>query len=76
MGVVLNGKIFAISHAEVDVLKPRLMSKITEGGILFYEDADVGMSSHSENWLIAYENTEVIYFKRSDFMKIWDLHRI
>ena len=58
------------------MLKPRLMSKITEGSILFYEDADAGMSSHSENWLIAYENTEVIYFKRSDFAKIWDLHRM
>ncbi len=72
MGVVLVGTIFVLSHAEVDIMKPRLLFKCNEGQIIGNEDLDQGVSSHSESWLLTYENTEVIFFKKEHFQKIWD----
>jgi hypothetical protein len=73
VGVLVTGTIFALSHAESsDVLKPRLLSKLVEGAVLFYDIVDNGVSSHSETWLLAYETSEVIYFKREHFLEIWN----
>jgi len=40
VGVVLVGTLLALSHADADVMKPRLLFKCIEGSIIFHEDAD------------------------------------
>jgi hypothetical protein len=72
VGVVLVGTLFTLSHAEGDVMKPRLLSKLVEGSIIFHSDVDNGVSSHPETWIQAYETSEIIYFKRDHFIKLWE----
>jgi hypothetical protein len=72
VGVVLVGTIFVLSHAELDIMKPRLLFKCNEGSIIGNENLDNGVSSHSETWLLAYENSEIIFFKKEHFQRIWD----
>lgn len=72
VGVVIVGTLFALSHADANVLKPRLLFKLVEGSILFHRDVDNGITSHAETWMQAYETTEIIFFKRAHFQKMWD----
>jgi hypothetical protein len=65
-----------LSHAEEDTLKPRLLFKCIEGQIIGNEESDNGATSHSETWLLAYENSEVIFLKKDNFQKIWDHQRM
>lgn len=51
VGVVLIGTLFALSHAEENVMKPRLLFKIVEGSILFHPEIDNGQTSHPETWI-------------------------
>ncbi len=40
VGVVLIGTLFVLSHAEEDVMRPRLLFKCVEGSIIGHEDSD------------------------------------
>lgn len=42
VGVVLIGTLFAVSHADENVMKPRLLFKMVEGSILFHPEVDNG----------------------------------
>jgi hypothetical protein len=42
VGVVLSGTLFVLSHAEEDVMRPRLLFKSVEGHIIGHEDSDNG----------------------------------
>lgn len=76
VGIVLVGTLFALSHAQADVMKPRLLSKCVEGAIIFHPEADNGISSHPETWLVAYESSEVIFFSRKNFATMWNEQRM
>jgi hypothetical protein len=55
VGVVLSGTLYVLSHAEEDVMRPRLLFKSLEGHIIGHDDIDNGQSCHSETWIVAYE---------------------
>jgi hypothetical protein len=74
--VVLVGTIFVLSHAELDIMKPRLLFKCNEGAIIGNDHLDNGVTCHSETWMLAYESTEVIFFKKDHFQRIWDHQRL
>lgn len=76
VGVVLVGTIFAVSHGQGDIKKPKLLFKCVEGTILFHPDSDNGVTSHPETWLLAYEPCEVIYLSRKHFQKMWNSQRM
>lgn len=73
VGVVLCGSILAISHANANCMKPRLLFKCIEGTILGHPTVDNGDTSNSETWLLTFETTEVIFLKREHFERMWDL---
>lgn len=76
VGVVLFGTLFAIAHSGISVMKPRILFKCVEGSIIGHPDLDNGASSHSETWLTAYETTEIIFFKKEHFQRLWDSQRM
>ena len=67
VGVVLSGTLFVLSHAEEDVMRPRLLFKCLEGHIIGHEESDNGQTCFSETWIVAYEKSEIIYLKKEAF---------
>ena len=57
-------------------MKPRLLFKCIEGSIIGFPDVDNGESSNAETWLVAQEQTEIIFFKKEAFMRLWSYQRL
>lgn len=74
IGVVICGSIELRVHDKEDFLKPVAVRKVVEGDILGFSDGDGGISSCPLSWLVAMQtDTEVLFFEKKDFAKIWGL---
>ncbi|CDW86062.1 tpr domain containing protein [Stylonychia lemnae] len=76
VGIITNGSVSVRNHTE-QIMKPRILCKALEGQILGYDEIDKeNMSTHSQTWLVALETTEIVFFKKETFKKIWDSQRL
>ena len=70
--VILSGLVESKTHVFGDPV-PRQMAKFKEGDILGFSAGDHGKSAHVETWSFSRSPVEVIWMKRQDFAKLWQV---
>ena len=76
VGVVLMGSLEIRKHNNKDLLKPYVVKKAIEGDIIGWGKGDKRYSSSALSWIVSMQdNTEVIFFTKSDWNKIWGLQK-
>ena len=70
VGVIITGSVFVRTHS-YDMMKPRLLFKAVEGGILGHSDTDNGVTNDAQTWILVQEHTEIAFFKKNCFNKLW-----